>query len=83
MKTYVVYDSAAEAYGVPFFIRSKGEAVRGFAQAVKDPQTQINKHPADYTLFEIGEYDEISGEIKPYNAKINLGCAIEYAQQGN
>lgn len=78
MKTYVVYDSAAEAYGIPFFIRSKGEALRGFAQAAKDPQSQISKHPADFTLFEIGEYNEFKGEISLYQAKVNLGTAVEY-----
>lgn len=78
MKMFVVYDSKAEAYGLPAAIRSKGEAIRGFAMATKDPQSQIAKSPADYTLFEIGEYNEITGEILNYEAKINLGCAVEH-----
>jgi len=78
MKVFTLYDSAAEAYDPPHFIRSTGEAVRLFSNAVKDPQTKVAKHPDDYTLFEIGEFDELTGQISMYNAHKSLGVATEY-----
>lgn len=81
MKVFVVYDSAAEAYGLPFYQRSIGEAIRGFSQAAKDPQSQISRSPADFTLFEIGEYDELAGDIFMMDAKKSLGTALEHASR--
>jgi len=83
MKVFVVYDSAAEAYGLPFFIRSVGEAVRSFTQAAHDPQTLVSKHPDQFTLFEIGTYDDLNGHIEMYAAHKSLGKALEYISRSN
>lgn len=77
-KLYSVYDSVAETWGKPFPMKNKGEAIRGFAQAVNDQQTQLNQHPEDYTLFEIGEWDDDSGVVYMHDAKVSCGVAIEY-----
>lgn len=77
-RIYTAYDSKVENYLPPFFVKTKGAALRAFTEFVNDPNTQFHKHPADYTLFEIGEFDENSGQIAPYETKINLGVAIEF-----
>lgn len=78
MKIYSVYDSKVEAYLRPFFCRSKGEALRSFIDAVSDAQSPFFKYPGDFTLFEIGEFDDLSGRIKAHLALINLGNALEF-----
>lgn len=80
MKIYTVYDSKAEFYMFPFPHRNKGEALRAFADAVNDPKTTIGKYPSDYTLFEIGDYNEITGDVSMYVAKVSLGTAIEFKE---
>jgi len=77
-KMYTVYDSKAEAFLVPFFMRTKGEALRAWQQAVNDEQTQFSKYPSDFTLFEIGEYDDSTGTVVMHEAKISLGSALEF-----
>lgn len=77
-KVFSVYDSKAEAYLQPFFMMSKGEAVRGFTDLANDANTCFGKHPEDYTLFEIGEYDNSEGHLVPLDAHISIGKAIEY-----
>lgn len=79
-KVFSVYDSKVEAYLQPFFQRSRGEALRNFIAAVNDPQTMFNKHPEDYTLFEIGEFSEEKGEIRSNEVKTSLGVAIEFVK---
>lgn len=76
-KVFVVFDSKVEAYMTPFFCRSKGEALRSWETACNDGQSMMSKHPADYTLFESGEYDDATGRIQQHNALIPLGTAIE------
>lgn len=78
MKVYSVYDSKVGAFMAPFFARSKGEATRMWHTAVNDPQTQFCKFPSDFTLFEIGEYDELTGDLIAHKAKESVGLALEF-----
>lgn len=80
-KAFNVYDSKVEAYNTPFFLRHKGEALRSFEEIANDKSSAIGKHPGDFTLFEIGTYNELTGELACYESKINLGCAIELVRQ--
>lgn len=82
MKIFVVFDSKSEGYGIPFFQRTTGEALRGFTEAVNDPQKQsaVAKYPQDFTLFELGEYDELLGNLAPYNHKKSLVCGVDVLQ---
>lgn len=77
-KIFTVYDSKLEAYMQPFFMSSKGQAIRAFTDTVNDPSTQFNKHPEDFTLFEIGEYDDQSGKVQNLPTPNALGLALEY-----
>lgn len=76
LKIFAVYDTAVAAYMQPFFMQSKGAAIRGWLDAAEDPKTQFNKHPGDFTLFELGEYDEETGKFENALTPINLGTAL-------
>jgi hypothetical protein len=76
---YAVYDSKAEAYMQPFFLQNDAMAIRGFNDAA-NKDTPIAAHPEDYTLFHIGEYSEIKGEITPKTPRA-LGNAIEFSKR--
>lgn len=65
MKVFGVYDSKALAFLQPFFSNSNGAAVRAFADAVCDGKSPIAMHPGDYQLYELGEFDDHSGELSP------------------
>jgi hypothetical protein len=75
---FTIYDSVSEIYEKPLVARTKGEFLRDFARAVNDPNTTLAQNPADFTCFLIGEWDDVTGAIKMYDAKINLGLASEY-----
>lgn len=81
MKAFVVYDSAAEAYGIPFFMSTTGEAVRGFMTEAKNPQSRIGQYPSDFTLFEIGGYNQLNAEIETLPTPKSLGKALEYVKK--
>uniref|UniRef100_A0AAU8AZM5 Nonstructural protein n=1 Tax=Dulem virus 171 TaxID=3145648 RepID=A0AAU8AZM5_9VIRU len=44
-------------------------ATRNFEHAVMNPQSVMNSHPADYSLYEIGQFDTETGELIPSMAK--------------
>lgn len=81
MKIFSIFDSKAEAFHMPFFSPTKGTAIRSFAQAANDESSDFFKHAGDYTLFEIGDWEELQGDGKFYEAKINLGTALEHQTQ--
>ncbi|WNK13657.1 MAG: nonstructural protein [Microvirus sp.] len=57
----VVYDRATEAYGRPVFVNALGAAMRSFGDEARNPETEICKHPEDYELYLLGEYDDQDG----------------------
>lgn len=60
---FAIFDKKAVAYQQPFYYLQKGQALRAFEDAVNDPQTAFNKHPEDYSLFQLGKFDDTSGII--------------------
>ena len=60
-----IRDSAADAYGRPFFLSSVGVAIRSFTDEVNrsSEDNQIYQHPEDFDLFELGEFDDTTGRF--------------------
>lgn len=80
-KLYSVFDSKAEYFSAPFTMKSKGEAIRAFAATAngQDGQkTQISQNPEDFTLFELGEWNEAIGVITLHKTAVSIGKAIEF-----
>lgn len=77
LRAFSVRDQKAEAYLRPFFAPTAGMAIRSFSDAVNDESQEMCRHADDYTLFEIGEFDEMTGTFTPCVPK-SLGNALEY-----
>lgn len=75
---FAVYDSKTGIYAQPNFLINKGAALRAWEDAANDQNSNIGKHPGDYTMFQIAEWDDESGTITMLPAKINLGNALEF-----
>lgn len=59
---FAVYDKLAEMFMQPFRSANKLKALQGFKDVANDPKSNINKHPEDYQLFEIGTFNEETAE---------------------
>lgn len=78
---FSVFDSKAEVYGTPMFFPTRGIALRQFTDEANRAESAIKKHPEDYTLFYIGEYDPDKGLLTPANTNSSMGVAIEFINQ--
>lgn len=78
LKVFAVYDSKAMCYGVPFFMGTIGSAVRAFSDLAADKQSSVAKHPSDYILFQIGEFDDSKGGLVAVSPTRNLGMASDF-----
>lgn len=74
---YTIYDAAARAFLQPFFVRSKGEAIRSFSDAVNDEKTQFHKHVGDFSLFYVADYDDNAGTFVCPTAPERIVTAVE------
>ena len=77
-KIFTVYNSKSESYMNPFFMHATGEAIRGFVDVANDTNSQIGKYPSDFTLFELGEYNEFTCEFNIYSTPKSLGLALDF-----
>lgn len=77
LKMFAVYDSKVGAYMAPFFMQSSGQALRAFIDTAQDKETQIGKHPEDFTLFELGEYDDSCASLHQLDVPTSLGVALQ------
>jgi len=68
LKIYSVFDSKAEAYLMPFFSQTQGTAVRSFISAVAEEGNLFRRFAEDYTLFELGEWDQRSAEFHQHES---------------
>lgn len=77
-KIFAIYDNKAEAFMQPFYATTVGLALRIFADNVSNPESILHKNPNDFVIYEIGEFDDQTGEVINWTENKNLGMAIEY-----
>jgi len=68
MKTIIiaVRDQKANVFTQPFTAPSKGVALRSWGDQLNDKENEKSdqvKHPEDFSLWILGEYDDNTGEI--------------------
>lgn len=78
LRVYAVFDSKVEAFMTPFFVRTRGEALRAFQDSVNQENSSFRMHPADFTLFELGDWDELHGQFTLLKTPYSLGLAQDF-----
>lgn len=80
-KLFAIYDQKAFAYLPPFTLPRTEMAERTFADCINSDAHAFGKNPADYTLFELGGYDDNKGLITVHETPVVVGTGIEYIQK--
>lgn len=81
LKVYAVHDTQIGAYARPFFMRTRGEALRSWQDACNDSTMDMCKYPHDYALFELAEFDEETGTFNNLMTPMNLGLANQFKKE--
>ncbi len=80
---YTVHDSKAQAFTQPFFAVNSRVAVRMFTQLANDPEHLFCLHAEDFTLIELGEFDDQNGLFDLLPVSETIGKAIQYQREEN
>ncbi len=81
MKIFSINDSKANAYLTPIFAPTIGVAIRMFQKAANQDGSDFNIYAADYTLFEIGEWNEETGRLKANEVNKNIINGLDVKDQ--
>ena len=72
-----MYDVKSDLYNTPFFMPAKGQAIRAFVDLANDERSMICKHPGDFKLVDLGEFDDVTGDFFP-SGGVSMGFASEF-----
>lgn len=61
---FVVRDRAAEAFLQPMFFPNVATCLRAFRDAVNEEGHVFKKNVQDYSLYKIGEFDDVRGLVE-------------------
>lgn len=62
----------------PFFLLTRSAAIRAFGDLVANPEQQISKHPEDYVLYELGVFNDDSGQVEGHDTPIYISKALDF-----
>lgn len=67
-----VRDVKSEVYGRPFCVTSVGQAIRSFDDEINNSREDniMFKHYGDFSLYQVGVYDDSTASIEVINPKI-------------
>lgn len=78
VKIYSVFDSKAGAFMLPQFYQTPGIAERAFTEACNTKDTPFYKYPEDFTMFELGVFDDEGATFELHNTPISMGIAVQF-----
>lgn len=78
VKVFAVLDLKVSAYMSPFTSGHAAQAVRSFEAACKDSNSQFSKHPEDFVLCEIAEFDDSTAQFVNHKSPVHLCAAYDF-----
>lgn len=81
LQAFAVRDDVAACFPHrPFFVLTRGVAIRQFMDAAKDEKSELYRHPGDFSLWHIGEWLQDSGELVAMTP-VKLGSALSLSEE--
>lgn len=77
IRMYSIYDKKVNVYQPPLFCHNAGDALRTCHMHFSNPETKVNKYPEDFDVYDIGEYDDQTGQLKPHTNPQFLSTAVD------
>lgn len=69
---FSIRDTKAEAFLPPFCSPNVAVAMRSLGDLLRDPNHAFNAHHVDYTLYRLGEFDDVAGRYSLEPAPVEV-----------
>ena len=76
INVYSIRDSKSGLFAQPFFMTTHAYAIRAFGDLANDPTTLIGKHPEDFSLYCLCQFDDVNGEFIEPSPSLVLATAL-------
>lgn len=81
LNMYSILDFKSSLWSPPFVCRHNVEATRMFERLMSDKDSVPAKYPSDFSLYQIGSFDEETGEVCSVSHSF-LNCGDEFNNVG-
>lgn len=76
LNAYSLYDNKALTYSPPFYASAHGGAVRLVMDLASDTNTTVGRHPTDFVLYCVGQFNDATGSLLPYDAREHVSDVV-------
>lgn len=76
LKSFALFDLKSGAFSTPFFFPATGLAVRAIQDLANDRTTTVGRHPEDFALYELGSFNDGSGQFDP-SVPVHLATVVQ------
>lgn len=73
-----IRDTKADYYNQVITMKTIDEAVRALGELVTDQRSMIARHPEDYDLYHLGQFDDQTGELIPLSSPVHVMKAAHH-----
>jgi len=80
LRCYSIFDRKALSYHMPYYAPTDNAAVRTLSDAVADTNNSLGRHPNDYVLYYVGDFDDQTGVYTPVAPLVHVIDAIHLAR---
>jgi len=77
-KVFGIYDSKTDAFLPPFMMKTVGEAERALQTHINDPQHNFCRYAEDFTLFELGTWEDSNAKYTLHSTPHSVGMLLQY-----
>lgn len=78
LKMFAVFDQKALAFMPPFSTPRTEQAVRSFTECANDAGHAFSRSPGDYTLYELGTFNDETAIITVLPQPLCIGTAVNF-----
>jgi len=78
MKLFVLKDDKSTSYGAIITSPTTGMFLRDIQEGLQEGRAVWAKHPQDFSIFEVGEYDPTQGNVYMHESKKCLGLVQDF-----
>ena len=72
-RVFILKDDKSATYGMPITSPTRGMFIRELQEELSRGNAIFARHPQDFSIFEVGQYDPRTGELTMYESKTCLG----------
>jgi len=80
-KLYVIFDNASGLYASPTLAVTEAEVRRNFSTIVNAEGNAISANPQDFSLYELGIFDNETGKFSLLDTPTRVMTALELKQK--